>query len=157
MREEASGADDLLRHPGARLGNLALHHGAHSRARTRGSGVGLRATHERRVSLSSVVDDGHPQREPGGPALRAIGAMPGKRVPHTFDAGDNPCSQDDARAGCSSHGVDRFVGGPATKFCEVRRDVRVPQATSITESMGRGGPEPASDWGCSVTRFTAGA
>jgi len=85
MREEASGADDLLRHPGARLGNLALHHGAHSRARTRGSGVGLRATHERRVSLSSVVDDGHPQREPGGPALRAIGAMPGKRVPHTFE------------------------------------------------------------------------
>jgi len=51
---------------------------------------------ERRVSLSSVVDDGHPQREPGGPALRAIGAMPGKRVPHTFDAGDNPCSQDDS-------------------------------------------------------------
>ena len=53
---------DLLGHPDARLGDLALHQGAHGDARADGGRISLRATDERRASRSTVVDDVHAYR-----------------------------------------------------------------------------------------------
>jgi hypothetical protein len=46
---------------------------------------------------------------------------------HVRDAGDDPRSQHDARAGRLRRGTDLLVRGPAPEFHEVRRDVRIPQ------------------------------
>ena len=64
VREEGRGIHDLLGHSDARLGDFALHKGAHGAARSVGGRVSLRATDERRASRSTVVDDVHAYREP---------------------------------------------------------------------------------------------